>query len=479
MMRRCTCAISASGRSTAAEPSGTSLIADLRIGCGAAFAGDRVDAAVDLARRGELDYLILECLAERTIALGQARRLRDPDSGYEPRLDKFMRNLLPVMRDTPTRLLSNFGSANPHAAARRIQQLAQELSVPVDIAVVTGDSVLDRIDPSAPAWEDGQPLDTHGELISANAYLGVDALLPALDTGARIIVSGRVADPSLFLAPMISAFGWDLDDWNLLAAGTLIGHLLECGSQVCGGYFADPPLKEVPDLAHLGCPIAEVQPNGIGLITKLADTGGVVNRRTVLEQLTYEVTDPWAYLTPDVSADFTAVRLEETGVDRVAVNGAQGVARPAGLKVSVGYRAGFRCEAQIGYAGRNAVRRARLAWDVLEQRLGHIGDLHFDLLGISSLHGPSLAGDHEPYEVCLRVTGTGETRDIADDVGEEVFALGVNGPAAGGGFRTSTQELIGILSTTIPRASAVASLDYLPMPGVAAPATADVAELRA
>jgi hypothetical protein len=443
----------------------------LRIGCGAAFAGDRVDAAVDLARRGELDYLVLDCLAERTIALGQGRRLQDPSTGYEPRLEKFMRGLLPALRGRPTRLLSNFGSANPPAAGRRIQQLAQELGVAVDVAVVTGDSVLDRIDPLAPAWEDGEPLEAHGELISANAYLGADALMPALATGARVIVSGRVADPSLFLAPMVAEFGWDLGDWTRLAAGTVIGHLLECGSQVCGGYFADPPLKEVPDLARVGCPIAEVDPSGTGLITKLADTGGLIDRRTVLEQLTYEVVDPGAYLTPDVSADFTGVQITETGADRIEVRGGRGAARPAELKVSVGYRAGFRCEAQISYGGRNGVRRARLAADVLAERLSsHVGELRFDLLGISALHGPRLGADHEPYEVCLRVAGlrvagTGATRDVVEDVGEEVFALGVNGPAGGGGFRTRTDEIIGILSTTIARESITPSIEYLaPVP---------------
>jgi hypothetical protein len=434
----------------------------LRIGCGSAFAGDRVDAAVDLADRGELDYVVLDCLAERTIALGQGRRLRDPAAGYEPRLEKFMRGLLPVLRRRPIRLLSNMGSANPPAAGRRIQQLAQQLAVPIDVAVVTGDSVLDRIDHGAPAWEDGEPLDSHGELISANAYLGADALLAALATRARLIVCGRVADPSLFLAPMISEFAWDLDDWTRLAAGTVIGHLLECGSQVSGGYFADPPLKDVPDLERVGLPIAEVDASGAGLITKLADTGGLINRRTALEQLTYEVVDPGAYLTPDVSADFTAVRLDEVGTDRIAISGGRGAARPAELKVSVGFRAGFRCEAEISYAGRNAVRRARLATDVLRRRLGrHVGELRFDLLGISALHGPILAGDQEPYEVCLRVAGTGARREVVDDIGEEVFSLGVNGPAAGGGFRTRTDEVIGILSTTVPRASVTTEVEYL------------------
>jgi hypothetical protein len=435
----------------------------LRIGCGAAFAGDRVDSAVAVVEGGELDYVVLDCLAERTIALGQGRRLHDPSAGYEPRLEKFMRGLLPVLRERSTRLISNFGSANPPAAGRRVRDLARELGVPVNIAVVTGDSVLDGIDPGAPAWEDGLPLEAHGELVSANAYLGADVLLAALGSGARIIISGRVADPSLFLAPMVAEFAWDLDDWDRLAAGTVLGHLLECGSQVCGGYFADPPLKEVPDLARVGLPIAEVNPGGTGTITKLPSAGGFVNRRTVLEQLTYEVVDPAAYLTPDVSADFTTVRLEAAGTDRIAVSGGRGDSRPEELKVSVGYRAGFRCEAEISYAGRGAVSRARLAAEILKERLnGHVSDLHFGLLGINALHGSRLAGDHEPYEVCLRVAGTGADRAVVDDIGEEVFSLGVNGPAGGGGFRTRTDEIIGILSTTVPRGSVSAEVEYLP-----------------
>lgn len=416
----------------------------VRIGCGAGFAGDRLEPAVDLVERGALDTLVLECLGERTVSLASLRATDGSGPGHDPLLRRRLAPLLEPLAREGTRLVTNAGAADPIGAARMARELALELGVSPRIAAVTGDDVLDRIDRSAPAWEDGRPLEEHGELVSANAYLGVDALLPALRGGADVVIAGRAADPSLFLAPLLDSLGWDLRDEELMAAGTLVGHLLECAGQVTGGYFSDPGVKDVPDLANLGFPLAEVAADGTAVVTKLPGTGGRVDRWTVTEQLTYEVTDPTAYLTPDVTLDLTGVRPEEVGPDRVRLSGARGRVRPERLKVSVGYRAGFRGEGEISYAGPGARARARLAGEVVRERLRGLLPVRVDLIG----------GADDPAEVgeCrLRVAGSGPDRAIAQAVEEEVTALYTCGPAGGGGVRTRASEVIGILSTTVGR----------------------------
>ena len=416
----------------------------VRIGCGAGFAGDRLEPAVDLVERGALDTLVLECLGERTVSLASLRATDGSGPGYDPLLRRRLALLLEPLARRGTRLVTNAGAADPVGAARMAHELARELEVSPRIAAVTGDDVLDRIDRSAPAWEDGRPLESHGELVSANAYLGAEALLPALADGADIVIAGRAADPSLFLAPLLDTLGWDPRDEGLLAAGSLTGHLLECAGQVTGGYFADPGLKDVPDLANLGFPLAEVAPDGSAVLTKNPGTGGRVDRMTVTEQLTYEVTDPAAYLTPDVTLDMTGVRLAETGADRVRVSGARGRARPDRLKASVGYRAGFRGEGEISYAGPGARARARLAGEVVRERLAGRVPVRVDVIG----------GADTPDEVgeCrLRVAGAAPDRVGAEAVEEEVGALYTCGPAGGGGVRTRSTEVIGILSTTVGR----------------------------
>ncbi|MEV0086624.1 acyclic terpene utilization AtuA family protein [Saccharopolyspora sp. NPDC050642] len=418
----------------------------MRIGSGAGFAGDRIGPAVDLAARAGLDDLVLECLAERTIALGQQRKLRDPAVGYDPRLRARFERLLPIAGAHGVRVVTNMGAANPLAAGEVTRDLLVDLGVRGKIAVVTGDDVLDRLDLRLPALEDGVPLADHGAVVSANAYLGADALLPALDTGANVVLTGRVADPSLFVAPLAHRLGWELDDWPRIAAGTLVGHVLECAGQVTGGYFADPGVKDVPDLAELGFPFAEVASDGTATIGKLAGTGGVVSTATVREQLLYEVTDPTGYRTPDVVLDFRPVRAEQTGADRVRISGAAGQARPAELKVSVGYRAGYRAECGISYAGPNAAGRARLAADVVTTRLRGTGlRIRAEVLG-------ALEDSGEPTDECrLRVAAMAPDPTAADVVCHEVEALYTNGPAGGGGVRAEVREVIGIVSALIPR----------------------------
>ncbi|MCX7199649.1 MAG: DUF1446 domain-containing protein [Proteobacteria bacterium] len=424
----------------------------IRIGCGAGFQGDRIDPAVILAAQGRLDWLVLECLAERTVAAAQLRRLADPDQGYDPLLHARMTALLPLLKRGRCRLISNLGAANPIGAGRKVVEIADELGLSLKVAVVTGDDVLDRLDLDTPTLETGQPVREFGPPISANAYLGVDAILPVIATGADVIITGRVADPSLFLAPMIHAFGWPLDEPTLLARGTVIGHLLECAGQLTGGYFADPGLKDVRDLAHLGFPFCDVGADGNGTLGKVPGTGGMITLRTVKEQLLYEVTDPTAYITPDVVADFSTVDLIDLGEDRIRVENADGLSRTGTLKVSVGYRAGFIGEGEISYAGPNARARAELAGAVLYERLHHdLPDLRIDLIGVDAIHGSDFGHRSDPWEVRLRAAASGGTRALAERVGLEVEALYTNGPAGGGGARKFITERIGIVSTLMPR----------------------------
>jgi hypothetical protein len=251
---------------------------------------------------------------------------------------------------------------------------------------------------------------------------------------------------------MIHRYGWALDDVDRLARGTSIGHLLECAAQVSGGYYADPGRKYVPDIAHLGFPFADVDADGHATLGKLEGTGGAINLATVKEQLLYEVTDPTGYVTPDVVADFSSVRLRELGRDRVEVRGARGRARPGKLKVSVGYLAGYVGEGEIGYGGANALARARLAGDIIRERIGaEFDELRIDLIGSTSLHGRAFDAEERPYEIRLRVAARADSPERAGIVGEEVEALYLNGPAGGGGARKYVHEQIGIVSTLIDR----------------------------
>jgi Acyclic terpene utilisation family protein AtuA len=425
----------------------------LRIGAGAGFSGDRLEPAAVLAEQGGIRYLVLECLGERTVALAQLRKREDATRGYDPLLERRMELLLPLLKRHGVRVITNMGAANPIAAAEAIIAIARTQKTPIRVAVVTGDDVLAKIDPDELTLEGGKPISEYGELVSANAYLGAAALLPALQSGADIVITGRVADPSLFVAPMAHAYGWPLDDFDRLARGTSVGHLLECAGQLCGGYYAEPGRKDVPDMAHLGFPYADVDSDGNATLGKVEDTGGCITLATAKEQLLYEVTDPFGYVTPDVIADFSTVTLRETGPNRVEVRGATGKGRPPKLKVSVGYHAGYVGEGEISYGGANAMGRARLAGEIVCQRLGKaFPDIRIDLIGSTSLHGKSFDTREEPYEIRLRVAARAPTPERAMLVGEEVEALYTNGPAGGGGARKHVQEQIGIVSTLIERA---------------------------
>jgi len=431
----------------------------IRIGCGAGYAGDRIEPAVELATRGRLDYLAFECLAERTIALAQQRKARDPQAGFDPLLVERMRAVLPACAANGVTIVTNMGAANPAAAAAEVRRVARELGLGgLPVAAVTGDDVLDAIrEGPFTIAETGAPVASLGDaLVSANAYIGAGPIVEALGQGARVVVTGRAADPSLFVAPLRHAFGWAADAWPVLGRATLVGHLLECAGQVTGGYFADPGRTDVADLAMLGFPLAEVAEDGGAVITKVAGSGGEVTVATCTEQLLYEIGDPSAYVTPDVVADFSAVGLTADGPDRVRAGGAAGAPSPPQLKVALGYRDGFIGEGQISYGGSGAVARARLALSIVEARLRLIGlraeTIRYDVIGVDALHGPRIGAAHaEPYEVRARVAARTRTHADAVRIGREVEALYTNGPSGGGGATAAVREVLAIASVFVPR----------------------------
>jgi hypothetical protein len=431
----------------------------LRIGCAAGFSGDRTDAAgpvVDaLIRAGGPAFLIFETLAERTLALAQLARRENPDAGYEPLLDDLLRPVLARCLQHDIRIVSNFGAANPGAAARRIRDIASELGLaPPCIAIIEGDDV------SGDACRDAllRELGPIGHpIVSANAYIGAVPIARALNTGAQIVVAGRVADPALALGPALAHFGWALDDWDRLAGATMAGHLLECGTQVTGGYYADPGIKDVPGMAQLGYPIAELAADGSCTITKPPGSGGCVNEHTVKEQLLYELDDPAAYLTPDVVADITQADVREVGPDRVRLSGVRGHRRPERLKVNVCFESGWLAEGEISYAGARAEARARLAAQVLRERLDGLGPLRVDLIGAASVladdagHWLEAQPPGAATDVRLRVALRHAERAAAQRLLNEVTALYTCGPAGGAGVRTALRATLGSRSCLLPR----------------------------
>jgi hypothetical protein len=441
----------------------------IRIGSGAGYSGDRIEPAIELAEKGDIQYLVFECLGERTVALAQQARMKDPEGGYDPLLEARMRAVLPVCASKGIKIVTNMGAANPVAAARKTADIARSLGLSsLKIAAIVGDDVLDACkDGDLKIMEfDGSIKQLGNRLLSANAYLGAEPIAQALSGGADIVITGRASDPALFLAPMIHAFGWAMDDWNLLGQGTVAGHLLECAGQITGGYFADPGYKDISGLARLGFPIGEVGEDGSLVITKVAGSGGAVTAQTCKEQLLYEVHDPERYIQPDVVADFSHVRIEEIAADRVRVSGGRGTERTDTLKVSVGYVDSFIGEGQISYAGPGAVARGKLALEIVRERLKLTGvaasELRFDLIGVDSLHGPDIAaGANEPYEVRVRVAGRTESLREAVRIGNEVETLYTNGPAAGGGAFKSARDVVAVASVLLPRDLAKPQVQFL------------------
>ena len=434
----------------------------LRIGAGAGFSGDRIDPARDLAERGALDYLAFECLAERTLAYGHLHRLADRAKGYHLLIEKRLGAVLAACVANRTTIITNMGVANPRGAGLAALALAQRMGLKIKIAVVTGDDVTAHVGPHTHLPELGKTVAEHSlRVVGANAYLGIDAILPALDLQPHLVITGRVADPSLFLAPLVHRYGWKLDDWQHLGAGTAIGHLLECTTQVTGGYFADPPYKVVPNIARLGFPLAEVEADGSGIITKLQGTGGMVSVLTVKEQLLYEVHNPAAYLTPDVTADFSHARITQAGADRVQIVNATGSQRPEKLKAIVGFDGGFLAEAEFSYAGLGAVPRCQLAAAIIEERMRDIHGceetLRLDIIGLNSLHATATATAaavhhaKDAQDVRMRAALRTPSRDMAETLLQEVESLWLSGPAGGGGYRGTITPSVSTQSIFVER----------------------------
>ena len=441
------------------------MAARVFIGAAAGFAGDRSDAglplAAALARCDGPRFLMYEMLAERTLALCQIERRKDPQRGYGPALERLLTPVLGPCLAEGIKIVGNFGAANPAAAARKLADIARTLKLCTPrIAIVEGDDlsgVLTREELAA-RESDGKLLLSARDIVSANLYLGATPIAEALDRGADIVITGRVADSALALGPLLHAFKWRADDWDRLAAGTVTGHLLECGAQVTGGYFADPGFKDVAGLAEVGYPIAEVEADGAMVVTKPEGTGGTVDRLTVIEQLLYEIHDPSAYLAPDVVLDLTNVTVEEIGMDRVRVSGARGKPAPDTLKATVCVDAGLLGEAEISYAGPNAAGRAQLAADIVRARLGERAPnlrVRVDAIGALSVLGTSdevpLLRGSDARDIRLRFAAQSADRGEIDVLLDEVEALYCAGPAGGAGVRRHVTPRLASTSCLIER----------------------------
>jgi hypothetical protein len=442
-------------------------MASIRIGTGSAWWGDRIEPARWNAERGDLDYLCFETMAEATISAAQVRKRRDPEfPGYDTYLDDRMQAVLPGCLARGTRIVSNQGWINPDGAAQRIAHWLRTLGARgVKVAAVSGSLITDRVlDRTGTILENGKDTATlRDSMVSAEAYLGAEPIVAALAQGAQVVVTTRVADPSIFLAPMMHEFGWDPLDHARVGAGSGIGHILECGAQATGGYFSDPGIKDVPDPWNLAFPIAEVEEDGAATITKVGGTGGAVTAMTIKEQLLYEVHDPANYVTPDAVVDFTGARLQEAGPDRVRVSGIAGKPRTPTLKVSIGCTEGFIGEDMFFYAGPGALSRARLARRILEERFKIVGlqaeEVRIDFIGVNAIHGAASPepgpGVPEPYEVAVRVAARTRTRAEANKVGREVDGMAVSGVGMTGKrvpHQDRVREVIGVWSSLIPRA---------------------------
>lgn len=440
----------------------------IKIGSGAGYSDDRLEPALDIIQYGKVDYIVFECLAERTIAIAQQRKMKNPEQGYDSLLEYRMEQVLPLCAEKKVKIVTNMGAANPEAAAEMIKQIAQNQGLHnLKIAAVTGDDVfsgIDRYQNKRLLENDKQIKELGSSIVSANAYIGARGIVQALEAGADIVITGRAADPSLFLGPMVYEFGWSFEDTELIGKGTIGGHLMECGAQITGGYFADPGYKEVPELWNVGFPIMEVDEKGDYRITKLEDSGGLVSLATVKEQLLYEIHDPASYLTPDVIADFSNIQVEEVENNVVKVFGGSGKTKTGLLKTSIGYKEGYIAEAEISYGGSGSVERANLAKEIIQKRLADQNikpvEIRYDFIGLNSLYGNEILNSQKVAEVRLRIAARAEDDITAKIIVREVESLYTNGPAGGGGIRSNIKEIISIGSILIPEEDTDIKVSY-------------------
>jgi len=429
----------------------------VRVGNGQGFWGDNVDAPVELLRGGPIDYIGMDYLAEVTMSIMMRQKLRDPSLGYATDFVGFVRRVLPELLERNVRIVTNAGGLNPGGCRAAVFQVARELGVRgLRVGVVEGDDLLPRLPQLISQGHELRHMETDelmqpivDEVTSANAYLGAAPVVEALKEGAHIVLCGRVTDTALTLAPLMHEFGWEADDWDRLAAGTIAGHIVECGPQCTGGNFSR--WWEVPDLWNVGYPIVEARADGTFVVTKHEGTGGMVTVDTVAEQLVYEMGDPRDYITPDVTADFTSVELEEAGPDRVAVSGVRGAPRTGYLKVSATHLSGYKADGQVTISGPRAVEKARLAADLIWKRLDRAG-VQFDtehrlveLIGVEGTLPGILAAPSDPPEVVLHIGVRDPDQDKVSRFGKEIAPLVTSGPPGVTGFaggRPKPKEIV-------------------------------------
>lgn len=437
----------------------------VRIGAAQGFYGDSLDAAIETARRGNIQYLSFDCLAELTMAILAKDRSIDPSKGYTKDITAAMQALLPLAREKGFKILTNAGGIHPEGAQQEVIRIARELGLDgLRVAVVTGDNLMGRLEAlmeegiSFKDLQTGQSfVKVRNRLMFANAYLGAEPIVDALRQGADVVITGRTTDTAQFLAPLIYEFGWTEDDRDQLAQGILMGHLMECSAQSTGGNFSGK-WWEIEDMDRIGYPVAEVQPDGVFVLTKTEGTGGLVCVDTVKEQMLYEIHDPTQYITPDVVADFTTATLEDIGPNRVFVKGATGKSRPDTLKVVMGYENGYMGQAIIGYSWPDALKKARAAEAIVRKQLARRGweyeEIHASYMGFNSLHGPTVEEPNEELnEVYLRMTVRSKTKQDAAKFGRLFPPLALNGPPTLGGLggMGAPHQLIGMWSSLVPR----------------------------
>ena len=443
----------------------------IRIGCGAGCSYDRLEPAIELVEKGDIDYIVFECLAERTIANNQQQKLKDPSKGYTPMLEPRIRGILRKCKEEGIKIVTNMGAANLEAAIKLILEITKEMDITdIKVAMISGDNITDDLEKykEIVMWQSTHTLgELEAEIISANVYLGAEAIKEALDNGADIVVTGRVADVALFVGPLMHEFGWTENDLYKIGQATLLGHLLECGGQITGGYFADPGYKDVENLHILGHPIAEIDETGDFIVTKVKGSGGEVSLRTCKEQLLYEITDPSCYITPNAIVDFTKVCFRQIDKDVVLVTGAISKGSPTTYKVNVGYCDCYIGEGEVSFGGLNSLPRAKMCADIIEKRLkivgANINEYRVDYVGYNSLYKTNISDSFAPKEhseIRLRISGRTKNYDDAMLIAQELDYLYTNGPAGSSGIESGVKQVLSVGAIIIPKENINVQITY-------------------